>query len=102
MQPEKRRSALQNKQVFISCVVPVFNEEAVIENFLNHLFTILSQLTTHFEVIVVDDGSTDQTVEKVRAFSRRIPLKVLGLSRNFGKEVALTAGLENASGDVTI
>ena len=102
MHPEQRRLALQNKTVFISCIVPVYNEEAVIERFLIALQAKLRELTHHYEIIVVDDGSQDATVSKVLQLPKDRSLKLLGLSRNFGKEVALTAGLEHCSGEVAI
>lgn len=99
---EDRLGRLQNKSVYISCIVPVFNEEAVIESFIQQLQAALSNLTTRFEIIVVDDGSRDSTAQKILALPKTYHVKFLGLSRNFGKEIALTAGLEHASGDVAI
>jgi len=99
---DQRQRAVESKTVYISCVVPVFNEEAVIESFLLKLQATLRELTNHFEIIVVDDGSRDYTVEKILALSGNSSIKLLALSRNFGKEIALTAGLEHASGDVVI
>lgn len=93
---------VQNKTVFISCIVPVYNEEAGIVSFIEQLQASLSTLSERFEIIVVDDGSRDQTVSKVQALIQGYPVKLLGLSRNFGKEIALTAGIEHASGDVAI
>lgn len=97
-----RQQAIHNKTVFISCVVPVFNEEANVENFFKNLQETLHALTNRFEIIVIDDGSRDQTVEKVLALPKDYRIKLLGFSRNFGKETALTAGLEHCSGDVAI
>jgi glycosyltransferase involved in cell wall biosynthesis len=102
MQLNQRESALKNKEVYISCVVPVYNEEAVVEAFVADLQRILRELSHRFEIIMVDDGSRDHTLEKISHFPRDYHVKVLGLSRNFGKEVALTAGLEHSSGDVVI
>lgn len=102
MNPTERKLALQEKKVFISCVIPVYNEEAVIESFVASLQENLRGLTNHYEIIIVDDGSRDKTIEKIRSLPRDSHVKLLGLSRNFGKEVALTAGLEHASGDVVI
>jgi glycosyltransferase involved in cell wall biosynthesis len=102
MSTTQREHALRNQLVFISCVVPVFNEEAVIAPFIEKLQQALRSLTHHFEIIVVDDGSRDRTLEIVRALPKDYHVKTLGLSRNFGKEIALTAGLEHASGDVAI
>lgn len=102
MRTDHRQLALQNKTVFISCVIPVFNEEAVIASFVAKLQEALSALTQRFEIIIVDDGSRDQTVATVMSLPKTGHVKLLGLSRNFGKEVALTAGLEHCSGDVAI
>lgn len=102
MQMTDRQTQLQNKAVNISCVVPVFNEEAVIVSFIEALHGTLSALTNHYEIIVVDDGSRDETVNKMLALPAKNRVKLLGLSRNFGKEIALTAGIEHARGDVAI
>src|SRR5438105_11121819 len=98
----QRQKALSNKTVFISCIVPVFNEEAVIQEFIKSLHGELNRLSMHYEIIVVDDGSNDLTLEKLAQLSKEFSIKLLGLSRNFGKEAALTAGLEHCSGDVAI
>lgn len=90
------------KNIFISCIVPVFNEEANVENFFTELQKKLSELTSRFEIIVIDDGSKDQTVEKILTLPKDFHIKLLAFSRNFGKETALTAGLEHCQGDVAI
>lgn len=102
MHPSERETLVQNKSVYISCVVPVFNEEAVIATFIKQLNATLSALTSNYEIIVVDDGSKDNTVDKLRVLTNDGNCKLLALSRNFGKEIALTAGLEHCSGDVAI
>ncbi len=103
MLPAHRLTIVQNKTIFISCIVPVFNEEAVIRTFIIKLQEALRDMTQQFEIIIVDDGSSDKTVEKIRdLINAGSSIKLLGLSRNFGKEIALTAGLEHSSGDVAI
>ena len=102
MQNEQRAQALKDKSLFISCVVPVFNEEAGVTNFIDQLDKCLAGLANRYEIIVVDDGSRDQTLEKLLSYKHSASVKVIGLSRNFGKEVALTAGIEHASGDVVV
>jgi glycosyltransferase involved in cell wall biosynthesis len=102
MTSKERLTLFQNKTVFISCIVPVFNEEAVVDNFVQALQDELRNLTNRFEIILVDDGSHDKTVEKILALPKDHRVKLLSLSRNFGKEIALTAGLEHSSGDVCI
>ena len=98
---EQRKQLLANKKVGISCVVPVHNEQQVIGDFLPALSNALQQLTSDYEIIVVDDGSKDNTLTIVSQLKLN-HMKVLSLSRNFGKEIALTAGIEHASKAVTI
>jgi glycosyltransferase involved in cell wall biosynthesis len=99
---QNRHELLNAKSLFISCIVPVFNEEAVIQTFIMELHAQLTQLSNHFEIIIIDDGSKDKTVATVMTLPNTLNVKLLGLSRNFGKENALTAGLEHCSGDVAI
>ncbi|MCW5590409.1 MAG: glycosyltransferase family 2 protein [Legionellales bacterium] len=98
MNNSTRSQQLANKTVFISALVPAHNEQAVIGDFLPALIASLEDLTHHFEIIVIDDGSKDDTL----ALARTFPIKILSFSRNFGKEIAITAGLEHAKGDVII
>jgi glycosyltransferase involved in cell wall biosynthesis len=102
MSSDNRQQAIQNKSVFISCVVPVFNEEANVESFFQKLQECLTSLTNRFEIVVVDDGSRDRTIEKILSLPKSYHIKLIALSRNFGKETALTAALEHATGDVAI
>lgn len=98
----KRKQLIDNKQVFISCIVPVHNEAELVEPFFAQLQTCLRNLTNQFEIIAVDDGSEDQSLQKLLALPSDFCVKVIGFSRNFGKETALTAGLEYCSGNVAI
>lgn len=102
MRNQERLQAVQGRHVFISCVVPVYNEEAVVGEFIQALKQQLATLTSRFEIIMVDDGSKDHTVEKIYPYTTEGQVKLLALSRNFGKEIALTAGIEHASGDVLV
>lgn len=102
MQTINRSQVLQNKALFISCIVPVFNEEPVVAAFVTALTATLQQQTNQFEIILVDDGSRDNTLPVITELAKDSRIKVIGLSRNFGKEVAITAGLDHARGSVAI
>lgn len=85
----------------LSCVVPAFNEAHNLPQLLPELLSALHGLATQVEVVVVDDGSRDDTAAVMRQWCERHPeLVYLRLSRNFGKESALTAGLEATRGEV--
>ncbi|RYF58833.1 MAG: glycosyltransferase [Comamonadaceae bacterium] len=88
----------------LSIVVPCFNEGGVIDAFFERLNAVLAQLPAHpAEIICIDDGSSDDTLLRLQAHARRdARVVVLELSRNFGKEAALTAGLDAAMGDAVI
>jgi glycosyltransferase involved in cell wall biosynthesis len=84
----------------ISIVVPCFNEEEVLRSTNRRLIGVLEQLSLRFEILYVDDGSTDGTAEilhELQALDERI--RVIRFSRNFGHQMAITAGLEHAAGD---
>ena len=84
----------------LSIVVPCFNEEEVLRGTNRRLVGVLGQLSLKFEILYVDDGSTDATAEILRelqALDERI--RVICFSRNFGHQMAITAGLEHAAGD---
>jgi glycosyltransferase involved in cell wall biosynthesis len=87
----------------LSIIIPAFNEERGIAAALRTIRSELLKTNLGFQLIVVDDGSTDATWEVLHALQREIPeLHALRLSRNFGKEGALAAGLDVADGDGTL
>jgi glycosyltransferase involved in cell wall biosynthesis len=87
----------------LSCIIPVYNEGRILGDWLTQVLHVLRTLCPRLEVLVVDDGSHDDTPALMQALCARHPeLNYLRLSRNFGKEAALTAGLESASGDVVV
>jgi dolichol-phosphate mannosyltransferase len=82
----------------LSVVAPAYNEVELVETFVQRIFAVLADYA--FELIVVNDGSSDGTAEKLDQMAVSEPrLRVLHLSRNFGHQAALTAGLEHAIGD---
>ena len=87
---------------FLSVIIPCFNEEEVIKETYHQLINILGKdPTIHFELIFVDDGSYDSTLNQLKEFCyNNNCVKIVELSRNFGHQIAITAGLEHASGNV--
>lgn len=88
----------------LSIIVPFYNEGEGIDIFYMALGQLLDQISEFdFEVICIDDGSRDDTLKKLIALSEKDPrFQVIELSRNFGKEAALTAGIDAATGDAII
>ena len=86
----------------ISCIVPAYNEGAHIAGFLRDLHATLLTLTASYEIIVVNDGSGDDTGPQVATVAQECGVRYIGLSRNFGKEAALSAGIDHARGDAVI
>ena len=89
--------------MMISIVVPCFNEEKAIPLFYKELNSVFTLMDYQYEIIFVDDGSTDKTKEVVKSLADTDKHVVfLSLSRNFGKESAMYAGICNAQGDLTV
>jgi polyisoprenyl-phosphate glycosyltransferase len=86
----------------ISCVVPAYNEHDNLAVLLPKLKAVLQSLADHWEIIVVDDGSRDATSNLMATWCKEPGIRYIELSRNFGKEAALTAGIESATGDAVI
>ena len=86
----------------ISIIVPAYNEAEAIGGTLRSIAQRISALTSEWEIVVINDGSADQTAEVVRALPPELRTTLLQLSRNFGKEAAISAGLNEARGDAVI
>ncbi len=87
----------------VSVVAPVYNEEDNVDPFCEAIFDVMQQLHLDYEVIMVDDGSTDHSFERLRAQAGRRPaLKVVSLRRNFGQSAALMAGIDHAAKEVIV
>ncbi len=100
---EPETSDTQTSQPFLSIVMPVFREGAQLSAFLAAVRSSLSQCDLPYELLLVDDGSPDDTWQAIRVEAKSCEaIRALRLSRNFGKESALCAGLEYARGDAVI
>lgn len=87
----------------LSVVLPVYNEEALLPELHQRLVATLAALALPYEILYVDDGSSDRSLEVLAALARADPrVGVIGLSRNFGHQMALTAGLDHARGDAVV
>lgn len=87
----------------LSIVCPVYCEESTVSSFYGALTPVLDSTGKSFEIIFVNDGSTDDTLSRLLELQKSDPrIRVLDLSRNFGKEAALTCGIEYARGRAVI
>lgn len=87
----------------LSLLVPMYNEEEVVAEFFGEVVPILEKLPLTWEIVCVNDGSRDRTLELLLEWNaRESRIKVINLSRNFGKECAMTAALDYATGDAVI
>lgn len=87
----------------VSVVVPVFDEEEVIEELVSRVGAALERAAVEYELIFVNDGSKDGTLERLRRLRAEDGrIKLIDLSRNFGHQIAVTAGLDHARGDAVV
>ncbi len=96
------RQARDLASATISCVVPAYNEAANLGVLLPRLQAVLAQTAANWEIVVVDDGSRDNTAQLMSAWVANPGFRYVQLSRNFGKEPAITAGIEAAIGDAVV
>jgi len=84
-----------------SLVIPIYNEEKLLDELLSRTISSVESFTSDYEVIVVDDGSTDKSLEMLLHWQNKNKrIAVISLSKNFGHQAAYTAGLEYAKGDI--
>lgn len=100
--PAAPAASLPRAPLRLSCVVPAYNEQENLEGFLRALAQAVQQLTPDFEIVVVNDGSRDATHEVALRLVQELPVRYLALSRNFGKEAAMSAGIDHARGNAVL
>lgn len=94
---------MNKRKKIISVVVPVFDEEELINHTINKLQSEISTWDYDYEIIYVNDGSTDNTLKLlINAAEKNSKLKIISFSKNFGHQMAFTAGLDYAKGDAVI
>lgn len=85
----------------LSIVIPIFNEEQLISELIRRSVLAAEQCTDNYEIVLVDDGSTDASVEQIKHFrNNNNKIKLISLSKNFGHQAAFTAGLDYAKGEI--
>lgn len=92
-----------NKKKLISIICPVYNEANALNLFIDRIIPILNSIKYNYELIFINDGSKDETLEILLNTKKRYKnIRIINFSRNFGKEAALTAGIDKAKGDAII
>lgn len=87
----------------LSIIVPVLNEQDSLTPFIDQVTPLLESVTQHYEILFIDDGSTDETLALLKVLNAKDGrIRYVSFSRNFGKEAALTSGLAHAIGDAVI
>ncbi|TLS36274.1 glycosyltransferase family 2 protein [Pseudalkalibacillus caeni] len=91
------------RNIFISILLPSFNEAENIFAIYSELTKELSKKVSRYEILFIDDGSTDRTIDKIKELAlKHSEVKYIALTRNFGKEAAMFAGLKHAKGEAVI
>lgn len=88
---------------FVSVIVPLYNEEQVIAETYSRLTSVLGRMNLDYEIVMVNDGSRDRTAELARTLCEKdVRVKLVSFSRNFGHQVAITAGMDKCGGQVAV
>jgi len=95
---------MENKISLLSVVIPVFNEEENLDELIRRCLESCSSIGMPFEIILVDDGSSDASVQKITEASQQHPGRIIGvfLNRNYGQHAAVMAGFEESNGDIVV
>ena len=89
--------------VYLSIVVPLYNEEESVEMLITSILEVGNAFNFDYEIILVDDGSTDGTWKKIELFKKDLPhLRAIKFRRNYGQTSAMVAGFEHAAGEIIV
>ena len=92
-----------NQDILVSVIAPVYNEEECIKKYVSETLQVLKDNYLNYELILVDDGSTDNSRKYIKEIQNNTEnIRLLSLSRNYGREIAITAGLESSIGDYVV
>lgn len=91
-----------DSQSMISLVIPVYNEEKNLASLMERIMPVMSAMNRPFEVILVDDGSRDSSLDILKGFSKSPVVKVVELTRNYGQHAAILAGFSKVRGEIVI
>ncbi len=92
-----------NNDLLISVTAPVYNEDEIINDYISATLKVLKENFANYELVLIDDGSSDNSVEQIRTIQKdEKHLRLIRLSRNYGREIAMTAGFDNCIGDIVI
>lgn len=101
--PSEHGETMRSEQPFITVIAPVYNESRHLHELYRQVTETLRAITPHYEIILVDDGSRDNSVEIIEELRQQDPcVGLVQLSRNFGKEMAMLAGYDHSRGDAVI
>ncbi len=93
----------ETEAIELSLIAPMYNEEEVVDHFFSAIEQCLGPAGIKYEIVCINDGSSDNTLKIITDYAHQYKhIKVLDLSRNFGKELALTAGIDYATGQAAI
>jgi glycosyltransferase involved in cell wall biosynthesis len=93
----------RKKAKSISVVIPIFNEEETVAELHRRLTTVFAKRGFRYELILIDDGSRDSTLAQLLSLNKHDShVKILSLSRNFGHQIAISAGIDHATGDAVV
>lgn len=99
----RRKEKLLLQDTIISVIIITENDSDIIADILKQINEVLSKEYQNFEILVIDNYSSDDTVDKIRSIHRKIPhIRIIRLSKHYDTEIALTAGLDNCIGDYAV